>query len=67
MKFFISVYSIFILFTIGNCCSTGQSFQLRETLPDITSEPIEKGLAPIRDIQMYYEIHGKKMVFHLFY
>lgn len=60
MKFFISVYSIFILFTIGNCCSTGQSFQLRETLPDITSEPIEKGLAPIRDIQMYYEIHGKK-------
>ncbi|MEI7012717.1 alpha/beta hydrolase [Leptospira licerasiae] len=60
MKFSISVYSIFILFTIGNCCSTGQSFQLRETLADITSEPIEKGLAPIRDIQMYYEIHGKK-------
>ncbi|TGK03259.1 alpha/beta hydrolase [Leptospira selangorensis] len=53
------LYSIFILFTVATC-SGGSPLQLRETPIKISSEPIEKGLAPIRDIQMYYEIHGKK-------
>ncbi|TGK35397.1 alpha/beta fold hydrolase [Leptospira andrefontaineae] len=52
-------YYIFILLTVASC-SSGQPFQLREVPSKITSEPIEKGLAPIKDIQMYYEIHGKK-------
>lgn len=53
------IYSIFILFTVATC-SIRQPFQLRETPTKISSEPVEKGLAPIKDIQMYYEIHGNK-------
>ena len=45
---------------MATACSGGRTLQLREAPPEISSEPIEKGLAPIRDIQMYYEIHGKK-------
>ncbi|PKA14442.1 alpha/beta fold hydrolase [Leptospira haakeii] len=59
MKITDFIYYIFILFIVA-ACSGGRPLQLRETPLEISSEPIEKGLAPIRDIQMYYEIHGKK-------
>ncbi|GBF37035.1 alpha/beta fold hydrolase [Leptospira johnsonii] len=59
MKAYKLVYYIFILFLVA-ACSANRPFQLRETPPKIGSEPVEKGLAPIKDIQMYYEIHGKK-------
>ncbi|EMJ97869.1 MULTISPECIES: alpha/beta fold hydrolase [unclassified Leptospira] len=59
MKVYNLIHYVFILFFLA-ACSVSRPFQLRETPPKIGSEPIEKGLAPIRGIQMYYEIHGEK-------
>ncbi|PJZ69290.1 alpha/beta hydrolase [Leptospira perolatii] len=59
MKFYNFLYYFFLLF-IGVSCSSNRPIQLRELPLTIESEPFEKGLAPVRGIQMYYEVHGKK-------
>ncbi len=59
MKVYNFIHYILILF-LAVACSANQTFQLREAPQKIESEPIGKGYAPIGDIRMYYEIHGKK-------
>jgi len=48
-----------MLLALGGCATADLQLETGEPMSTLASKPIESGRAPVNDIEMYYEVHGR--------